>query len=413
MTNKVITIKLPKLTTYQQLPWDYLKDSRGSGKICVIKSIRQSGKSFFCCMLLIKFAFEKPCVSVIYEPTLTQSREMYKHLLNYFKGSDYIKSSNASLLEIEFTNGSRILFKSTEQSSRGFTVSGVLILDECAYLREDEINVILPTTNVYNAPIVCVSTPAFEDGYFYDVYNQGIIKINNVVTFDWAAHPDVERFLSPERKEYYRQTMTKLKYQTEVLGQFISEGSYIFGDIKKCIKHSNKQPKYAGIDWATGNNGDYTWLTLMDEDKNVTSIHYFNDNTPDEQIELIANILKPLKLEKITVEQNSIGEIYFAYLKKALPNHNILKFSTTNDSKRRIIDKLVHAFQESAIGIPDDKELYVQLQHYQIEQTKGGKVTYNAQAGFHDDGVMSLAIVYDSITGNAGTYRLSSKKHRI
>ena len=364
-------------------------------------------------MLLIKFAFERPCLSVIYEPTLTQSREMYKHLLDYFKGSDYIKSANSQLLEIEFVNNSRILFKSTEQSSRGYTISGVLILDECAYLREDEINVILPTTNVFNAPIVCVSTPAFEDGYFYEVYKQGKERINNIVTFDWAEHPDVEKFLSPERKEYYRQTMTKLKYQTEVLGQFITEGSYLFGDIRKCVSQSLKQPKYAGIDWATGSNGDYTWLTLMDEDKKVTSIHYFNDISPDKQIEQLAKILLPLKLEKITVEQNSIGEIYFTYLKKALPKHNILKFVTTNDSKRRIIDKLVHAFQEVEIGIPDDNELYIQLQHYQIEQTKGGKVTYNAQAGYHDDGVMSLAICYDSVTGNSGTYRLSSKKHRI
>lgn len=412
--SKTVTIRIPKLTAYQSEPWEFLKDSRGSGKICCVKSIRQSGKSFMACMILIKFAFEKECVSAIYEPTLTQSREMYKHLLNYFKGSDYIKSSNASLLEIEFVNGSRVLFKSTEQSSRSFTISGILILDECAYLKEDEINVILPTTNVYNAPILCISTPAFEDGYFYSVYKQGLTGNNPLIkTFDWANHPDVEHFLSPERKEYYRSIMTKLKFQTEVLGLFITEGSYIFGDIKKNIRRSLKQPVYGAIDWSTGNGGDYTWLTLMDEDKNITSVHYFNDMTPDEMVSQLRDIIKPLKLKKLTVEENSIGEVYYAYLKKELKDVNIVKFYTSNDSKRKIIDNLILAFQSGGIGIIEDKELLNQLQHYQIEQTKGGKVTYNAQAGYHDDGVMSLAICYDSIVGNQGVYRLSSKRHRV
>ena len=48
-----------------------------------------------------------------------------------------IKKSNASLLEIEFVNGSIIKFKSAEQgdSIRGETVkhSGILVVDEAAY----------------------------------------------------------------------------------------------------------------------------------------------------------------------------------------------------------------------------------------------------------------------------------------
>lgn len=37
-----------KLTSYQQEVYDYLGGERGTGKVAVIKSVRQSGKTFFC-----------------------------------------------------------------------------------------------------------------------------------------------------------------------------------------------------------------------------------------------------------------------------------------------------------------------------------------------------------------------------
>ena len=165
-------VTLPKLTTYQKDVWDFLCNqaedvpSHYSGKVAVIKSVRQSGKSFLAQMLLITFALTRKTTSAIYEPTLAQARVQFKAIENYFKGSGIISKANATLLEIEFSNGSTIYFKSTEQSSRGFTIDGILILDECAYLSEDEIYATLPLINAHNAPLLIASTPFISDGYY-------------------------------------------------------------------------------------------------------------------------------------------------------------------------------------------------------------------------------------------------------
>ena len=53
-------------------------------------------------------------------------------------------------VELDFNNGSSILFRSGEQmdSLRGFSVSGLLVLDEAAYLKDEVFEIIKPTTDV-------------------------------------------------------------------------------------------------------------------------------------------------------------------------------------------------------------------------------------------------------------------------
>ena len=90
---------------------------------------------------------------------------------------------------------------------------------------------------------------------------------------------------------------------------------------------------------------------------------------------------------------NSIGRIYYENLRRKI-NINIKQFTTTNQTKRNIIEQLVTAFQTDKIGIPDDEELLRELQHFAAEKTKTG-YTYNGADGVHDDYVMALAMVYD------------------
>ena len=73
-------IEFPKLTEYQQEVYDWLQDPLGTGKIAVIKSVRQSGKTFFIMTEVLKSALTHPCTSAIFEPTLGLSRNVYKSI---------------------------------------------------------------------------------------------------------------------------------------------------------------------------------------------------------------------------------------------------------------------------------------------------------------------------------------------
>lgn len=402
MSNRTIT--LPRLTKWQADVFDEIGDARGSGKRVIVKARRQCGKSILAEILLIKYCLEKKCVSIILSPTLNQSRKIFKDICNLLDGSGAIASANATLLTMEFSNKSQLLLKSAEQreSLRGFTVSGILVIDEGAYIPKDVYEVVYPYLDANNAPLVVLSTPLFKDGEFYDLFNN-----ENNITFDWAKY-DTSEFLSPERLEYYRSTLTENKFKSEYLGEFIEDGSFVFGNIRGCVKdYSKKAPIYMGVDWGVGGEGndDYTAITMMDDDGNITHLEYFNHTPPTEQVERIAKLINSTpSLKKVEVEQNSIGSVYFDFLKAKVKKKEILStFLTTNDSKRKIIENLVKAFNEGTVGIVDDAELIKELQHYAIEKTKTG-YTYNGY-GAHDDLVISLAICYNLKNKN-NTYNI-------
>ena len=398
-----MTIEFPRLEEWQQSVYDAMGDSYRSGNIYVVKSKRQVGKSCLAALLLIEYALKRKCISVVVEPTQAQSRRLFKQISDMMVTTGLLKSANSQLLTMEFTNGSEILFKSAEQRDalRGFTVSGLLVIDEAAYIPDSIFEILYPTCDANNAPILVISTPLFCSGEFYELYTRGMEGNGRIKSFNWSEY-DTSKYLSAEKLEYYRETISPLKFRSEYLGEFISEGSYIFGDLNPCVYSSkpDSSPVYAAVDWGAGNGNDYTVIVLIDAEGNVTGIESFNDLGPVEQVERISNIVNSRNLRCVCVEMNSIGTIYYDMLRKKVKTE-IRRFTTTNDSKRNIIEQLITAFQTRTIGIPYDEELLRELQHYSVEKTKTG-LTYNGADGVHDDYVMALALVYDTFKKKLG-----------
>ena len=402
-------IIFPKLHKHQRDVYDAVVNDNGAGDIYVVKSKRQCGKSFVASLILIYFSLnKKDTISMIVEPTLNQSRRIFKDIVKMLDGSGIIKNANQSLLSIDFINGSEIIFKSAEQydAIRGYSVSGILIVDEGAFIRDDVYEILFPVRDAHNSPMLIISTPLFCDGYFYRLFTS-----TNSKSYDWCDY-DTSMFLSDEKLEQYRNTLSDLKFRSEYLGQFITDGGYVFKNIAKCVLGDSDitgKPVVCGIDWAVGNDGDDTVLSLLDANANAVEFVRLNNMSPVEQIDAIAGKLNTTpSLKKVVVEQNSIGNVYLDMLKHKYSRHSIItKFNTTNESKRRIIEQLATAFQNESVHIPNDRELINQLQHYAVEKTKTG-YTYNGQ-GAHDDYVMSLAMAYDALTAKSN-YCVSFKR---
>lgn len=111
-------------------------------------------------------------ISAVIEPTLAQSRRVFKQIVKAISPSGLIESANAATLEITFKNGAEILFKSAQQgdSIRGFTVTGILIIDEMAFIEDEIIDILMPLVDANNANILMISTPLFTSGRFYEEY---------------------------------------------------------------------------------------------------------------------------------------------------------------------------------------------------------------------------------------------------
>lgn len=404
------SVKFPRLEQWQQPVFDDLK--AGLWDIQVIKAKRQVGKSILAEVCVLYKSFNSnDSISVIIEPTLSQSRRVFKQILKSIGGdtSPVVKSANATLLEIEFQNGSQILLRSAEQKEnlRGLTVkNGLLVIDEGAFIEDDIYEILYPLVDANRCPILIISTPLFMSGEFYEKYMEGISESGIVKSYDWSTY-DTSKYLSEEKLEYYRERLSPLRFKSEYEGEFIAEGSYVMGDVKSVIgERSKKQPLYGGLDWGNGGGNDFSVLVLLDEDACVTEIYAENNLQPTQQIEYFSGIINKRNLNVVEVETNSIGTVYMDMLQRNTSTY-INGFHTDNESKRRIIEQLITAIQNKAITIPNEPELIRELQHYNVEKTKTG-YTYNGADGVHDDFVLALAFAYDAyLNSNGGGFMIS------
>ena len=154
-----------------------LSNSYRSGKIYVIKARRQVGKSIMVEQELLRFAITySGTTSACVCPTLSQARKMFQDIIYCIIDSGVVRKKNETLLEIDLINGSKIFFKSAEQkdSLRGYTISGLLCVDECSFI-DDEVfyGLLLAWTNVHRAPILLTSTPKFKQGFYWNYWNIG------------------------------------------------------------------------------------------------------------------------------------------------------------------------------------------------------------------------------------------------
>lgn len=395
------TIKYPTLYPWQKAGYDFIKDSPKAGKVLVIKAKRQVGKNFLADAILLNYC-SYGLVNCLLEPTIPQARRAFTQMVKKLKGSNIIKSANASTLIIEFVNGAEILYKSAGQQLAGFTITGVAIIDEIVYLADTDIDTFLPTCDANNANIVYISTPRFTSDRFYYEFTT---PAPNKKILDWNDW-DTSVFLSKDRLEEYRKKLTPNKFKSEYLGQFITEDGLLFRNLNKCTKDiQSKEVKYIGIDWATGNNGDYTAIVGFNDDREVTLLQQVNNISPVEQVEWLARIINQHNPVKILAEKNSIGAVYINLLQGKI-KPRITNFVTTNKSKQELVQELQVSLENEIIKLPNDDRLLDELRKYQADvNLKTGNVSYNASSG-NDDLVIALMLGLYAIKSNLGNYNI-------
>lgn len=376
----------------------------GSGHIHCVKAKRQIGKSFIIINELLRFSINNEGVtSCCLSPTLKQARKIYKEILKVTDSTGIILKKNDSLLEIEFINNSIVVFNSAEQreSLRGYTFNGILCIDEAAYISDDIYNIIKPTTDVWQAPILMVSTPRHRTGFFFNTFNMGFLdKYKGKITSYDLCKYDTSALLPPETLELYRTMLPKSMFITEYLGEFLDTESIVFGDFKKCINNeiTPYNDIYIGIDWGSGVGNDDTVITALNEHNQQIFLLAFNNKTALQQIDYIAEYIKEFgtKVKHILAECNGLGKPLCDNLKAKIKKIPITEWSTTNANKLDLINKLQVEFEQGKIQILDDERQTAQLSMYEAKVKDNGTVTYNAPAGANDDMVMGLMFAMES-----------------
>ena len=405
---------------FSLFPWQadvhkgLLAQGLGSGHIHVVKSKRQVGKSLLIIGELLYFSINYPktingCIS----PTLNQARKIYKDILNAIEDSGIVLKKNDSLLQIELINKSTIMFKSAEQreSLRGYTYTGLLCIDEAAYINDEIFSIVKPSTDVWRCPVLITSTPKFRLGFFFELFSKGQAGAKNITSYDFNNY-DTSALLSKGALEMYKQMLPKNQFLTEYLGEFLDSDSSVFSGFKECIcsEVSDFDSLYIGIDWGNGSNNDDTVICALNERGEQVFVEYFNNKNTTEQIEYIYYYLQPFlpKIKNILSESNSLGKPLTELLRGKIKKQGLVQdWMTTNESKARLVSPLQVAFEQKQITIIDDEKQTAELSMYEASYNiKTGNVSYNAPNGGHDDMCIALMLAWESkrATNKTGQY---------
>ena len=395
--------------SFQKAVIDEVKDARGTGKIVVAKSVRQVGKSTLIANLLLYYSInfegtKNYCLS----PTLKQGKKLYKTIVKALTKAKIVKSANGSDLSIELKNESEIHFKSAEQNEalRGETVTGILCIDEMAYIPDDVYDIIKPWTTFHKAVTLMVSTPFIKEGYFWKYYNYGLERTHNTVSIDWCDErfkDDMDKLLPPELLAEYEQLMPKKAFMTEFKGLFIDGGGLVFDFFKEAQKLVSIQPKdklYVGIDWSNQTTKDYTVVSILNQKGEQVKLSYWNDLTPLKQIDKVYGELEPYldQIQAIVCETNSLGTPYTDLLTERLQDRHknkVKEFVTSNSSKNDLVGKMQVALEQGSISLLPDEKQEREFSYYACEYNPQTKtITYNAPSGLHDDTVMATMFAW-------------------
>ncbi|MCD8041503.1 MAG: terminase family protein [Tannerellaceae bacterium] len=387
------------------------KDSGRFQKTFVVKACRQVGKSALAENELLRFAFTfNGSVNAYLTNSLKLCRKMYKEIICMLEGTNLVAATNASGLVIEFINGSRIEFFSAEQREklRGFTVSGILVIDEAAFIPDDiYYEKVKVWTHAKQAITLLVSSPDFEKGFFYELHTAGLKGSGYIESFDFNDF-DLSVVRPAHVLEEARQHVPPQVFRSEYLGLYKKAEGSVFGDFgKQLLTHEAEAPTelYFGIDFGSGSGGDYTVLSAFNQKRQLCYLWRDNQTPPLEQARQIGSVLTIHKdiTKGVYAEQNSIGKIYLDILRKYA---HITAFNTDAHSKRKIVEQMQVDIQNGVVWLMDDRELKNEFSMFDMKINSNNHVSYSAPAGQHDDIVMSVLIAN-------WCYKKSKNKTRI
>lgn len=366
--------------------------------------------------LIMQMAVENPNSTSYYmSPTYKQCNKVYQELAEMVAKMPFTKKCNATNMQIFFTNGSQINFLSGEQSIeslQGNTVKGnggILIIDEAAYLADEVFFAIFPYCQAQRRPILMISTPRNKIGQFFEHYNMGLDDAYpDVHSFDVCDY-NMEMLLTKEKLEFYRLNMPRMQFEQQYLGNFADNNSSVFGEFKHILwdpdltELNDKVEIIFGIDLSAGTGNDSTVISVFNKTtKHQLGLIEFNDKNTIETINIIVSEIKKWNAQRVIVEVNSLGKIYFDLLSdtinKAGIDVQLTKFTTTNESKQKIVNKLQVAIQNSDVKLVRNKNLIKQMESFECVINSNGKLIYrNSSDVIHDDCVMSVCLAYNYV----------------
>ncbi len=386
-----LTLTLPKLHEAQQ------QIKRESTRFNVLNCGRRFGKDILLEDRLIEPALHGYPVAW-FSPTYPMLTEVWRTITGILQ--PVIKRTDAQQHRLELITGGVVDMWSLDalNSARGRKYKKVIINEAAIVptLQEAWEAVIRPTLADYEGSVDFGSTPNGMN-YFHTLYQRGITGVDGWSAFHYptSANP----YISKEEIEAARRELPEDVFRQEYLAEFLLDGGSVFRRVDACVGTYPEWPQepyqgtfIGGIDW--GRENDYTDLTVIDPQKRrvVARDRYNRIDWSLQRERVVAMHRRWGGNISWVAEANSMGMTNIEELvQKDIP---IAPFTTTQASKKQVIEGLVKAIEDGALTLPPDPILLGELKAYTQERLPSGLMRYGAPSGMHDDGVISLALAW-------------------
>jgi len=368
-------------------------------KYKVIVAGRRTGKTFngvqwICANLLAKPGKSGLHVDTTQENLLKYQKRYYQPILK-----DYWPYKNWTAQRykptVELYNGSFIDFASAEkpQNMEGFEYDYIILNEAGIILKKPELwtNSIMPMAK--KAKVVFIGTPKGRN-LFHQLYTQGLSEDGEYSSYRFSAMDSP--YWTEEELENIKDKTPQEVWKQEYLAEFLEGGGQVFRDIGKCIQSKEVKQAESGKQYVMAidlaKHQDFTVILVAEKDtKQVVYMDRFNQIDWQFQKKRIFGAWQKFNRPKAIIDSTGVGDSIY----DDLVAHGMFveSFKFTSTSKNEIIQNLSVSIDNREITYHPFPELINELEIFGYEVTRMGNIRYNAPEGFHDDTVVTLAML--------------------
>ena len=178
-------------------------------------------------------------------------------------------------------------------------------------------------------------------------------------------------------------------YKQEYEADPLDNSSGVFRNVRSCIRtHATTDPMMViGADFARKH--DFSCFIPMNTARQALAVHRTQNDWPLQKQQIAALVVHH-NFARIVADEAGLGDPVVSQLREA--GFQVEGVNTNGAMKETIITNLRLAFENNAIGVPDDEVLIDELESYEYEILPSGRLSYHAPEGKFDDTVIALAL---------------------
>lgn len=412
----------------------------------VIVAARQTGKSALVAVEALHTAFAKPgSTSLILSATEDAAKRMIATIKDLMDSAPLLGGSviDSHKSRIALSNGSEIIsLPASEKQIRGYTTTGVLILDEAAFMPEELWRAAFYTIAAVPNPKVylCSSPWGSADHFFRRLWIEGQDRKNpDYASFQWSykVSPKINKALL----ERERERTDPLTYKAEVLGEWVDDADsyFTYDEVMNAVadypllppEDARGECAMGGVDygmrfdsnalvlvsplapWVAGHSDNTVYYIvpwLEEHPAGSTDYASFVKRVADTSLQLGKWRLGQRKgtgyhYQALITETNGVGAMPSQELAKLMGatvrdeltyggwNYEVvIPTATTSAYKRDAYGRLKMLLQQGRLILPRHPGLMKQLTHLRYQITQTGHLTIDTSSpAIHDDLVDALA----------------------